>query len=399
MNNELNNNNNINTQYDPKNPSGLSKDDKNSFYDKDEVITRESTYDPKNPNDNYDPSDEKIDRDAYEKKWRKWNNLRPVETPANIYYGVDINDKKAVKRRLTWLKFKHFFVTVLSLGILGVLGIIIFEFYRVNFLEQHPILAIKKRVDGGYLYEGLGYKSLYCDDGTKYTVYSEYTSCTDTTNTTYKEILFKAFKEYAAKNEIINESNLTNIELVSYEFDETTTNTYTDIYTGDEVTEEFTHYLVQLSYACTDGSGKCVSFGQDYNDLNDVKVILKVNKENKVEEIDTFRTTGEYYNSVKEDLVPKVKQYLIDNGYVPDEELLKYFSLEVTQNHGKYKYNGVYYANSYVVNIYFLCVDNSNTCINYSDYATTENLSFDISVFVDADGEIQTIGKSMAFDI
>lgn len=394
-----NDNNGFNTQYDPKNPSGLAKDDRNSFYENHEESNVQSTYDPKNPNDNYDPSDETVDRDLYEKKWRKWNNLRPVETPANIYYGVDINDKKAVKRRLAWLKFKHFFVTIFSLAILAVLGVIIFEFYRVNFLEQHPILAIKKRVDGGYLYEGLGYKSLYCDDGTKYTVYSEYTSCTDNTSNTYKDILFKAFKEYAFKNELLNEAELVSIDLVSYEFDETTYYTYTDVYTGDEVTEEYNHYLTQFSLACTDGSGKCIKFGQDYNDLNDVKVILKVNKDNKVEGIDTFRTSGAYYDKTREDLIPKVRQYLIDNGYVTDEEQLRYFKIDITQNHGKYKYNGNYYANSYVITVYFLCQDNGNTCINYNDFATSENLSFDISIFLNENGEIETIGKSVAFDI
>ena len=65
---------------------------------------------------------------------------KPYETPPNIFYGVDVTDKKAVKKKYLQLKFKHFVITIFVLVLLGIFGVFIFDMLRVNFFNKHPLI-------------------------------------------------------------------------------------------------------------------------------------------------------------------------------------------------------------------------------------------------------------------
>ena len=355
-------------------------------------------YDPKNPSNNYNPfEDNKVDKE-YEKKWRTWNNFKPQETPVNKFYGVDVNDKEAVKREFKRLKRQHALVTFITVIILGIMGLFAFELYRVNILEQHPILAIKKRVDNGYLYRGIGYESLYCDDGTKYVMNSAYASCNDNGVTKYDGVILKSFKEYAKENNMMDESKLLTLSIESYEFDETTTETYTDLNTGEKVTNEYNYYLVQFNYSCSNDSHLCINFGREFKDYTDAKVYVKMNKDNKVVSVEHFKASGIYYENLKADLIPKVREYFVNTNLIPDDEAIRTFGLTIKESYGYYKYNGTYYGDAYVVSIEYTCLDNGNTCVDFTNYDDTENLTFNIALFIDLEGNVSTIAKTIVFE-
>lgn len=355
-------------------------------------------YDPKNPNNNYNPSQDLTADKEYAEKWAKWNNMKPQEAGENIFYGVDVNDKKAVKKEYIKLKFRHYFVTLISIVVLCGLGVLAFEFYRVSVLGQHPLLAVKKRVDNGYMYQGVGYKALYCDDGTKYSYYTPYDSCTNNGKMNYDQILLQSFKEYINDKKIVDESKLVSLDINNYEFDETVTEKRTDVKTGEEVIDEYNYYLVSLSYSCSDDNN-CLNLGREFINKSDVKVYLKINKENKVSNVEYFRNSGKYYENTVNDLLPKVRQYFLDNNLINNEEDLRMFNLTLKKSYGYYKYDNVYYADSYVATIDYLCYSNGNTCLNDQEYASTENMSFDIALFIDEDGNVSRIAKSLVFDL
>ena len=57
-------------------------------------------------------------------------NKKPVETPENNFYGVDVNNRMAVEQEFTKLQGQHRMVTIVVIVLLLVIGFFIFEILR-----------------------------------------------------------------------------------------------------------------------------------------------------------------------------------------------------------------------------------------------------------------------------
>ena len=97
--------------------------------------------------------------------------------------AAEVMYKEAVKKEYHRLKYRRFLTSILVLVVIFVLGIFAFDAIRVNYYEGEPILYKKSRVDGGYLYKGVGYGKLYCDNGNNYfvVIYDGYYNVYETT--------------------------------------------------------------------------------------------------------------------------------------------------------------------------------------------------------------------------
>ncbi len=75
----------------------------------------------------------------------------------------------------------------------------------------------------------------------------------------------------------------------------------------------------------------------------------------------------------------------------------------MVENHGKFKFRGTVYAESYLIQVDYLCHDGDNNCVTPVDKEDTEgdyaNLSFLASVFMDAEGNILLIGPKQYLDL
>ena len=71
-------------------------------------------------------------------------NKKPQQTK-NVFYGVDVNDKQAVEKEYKRLQSQHRKITILVIIVLAFLGVVGFDFYRVNFIGGKPIFAVHKK--------------------------------------------------------------------------------------------------------------------------------------------------------------------------------------------------------------------------------------------------------------
>ena len=252
-------------------------------------------------------------------------------------------------------------------------------------MDKKPILAFKEKVDYGVLYKGVGYKALYCDSGKVYTGIIDDKTCFEGHDSnSFQDVFYRAFVSYASKKKLLDSTNLVKIELNNITFDEYNSEGGSD-------------YLVDLHYMCIDGSSSCFKTLKETDNQTDVKLYISLNKENKVYDIKTFKKTGEYYNILKNDYLEKVKQYYINTGKI-NVDNLRMFNIELIENHGRYKYDGVMYSDSYVINIDYFCKDNSNTCVIREDYETgSTNMSFMMAMFLDNQQNVALIKKFYCF--
>ena len=302
----------------------------------------------------------------------------------NYTYGVDTNDHEAIKRAYKKYRKKHIIITFISFISIAVLLLFVYDFYNVSVKEGTPIFALKGKVNGGYKYTGIGYKALYCDNGQKYVGFIEGKSCTSDGNiSSFKDILYNEFMSYANKNKIINKGALLDLEIINYELDENT--------------KEGNVYAVTIKYLCNDNSKTCLKTDIEYNDQNNVKLFIGVDKYNKVYSVETFRQSGSSYEALKKEYQEKVKQYLL-KSYMADEEKLKYLSIDINNYYGQYKYNSVTYANSYFITINYLCNDSSNKCVEYPA-RSEDNLSFTMSMLLDSNNNIALMTSTNIFNI
>ena len=299
------------------------------------------------------------------------NNL-----PSNYIYGVDTNNKDEVLKAYKRLKRRHILFTILSFVVICGLGFLTYDFLRVNMWDKKPILGIKKKVEGGYVYKGIGYNAMYCDNGDIYKVNVDKQSCTGSEDDkTYKGILLKNFKIYLRENKFIDQDNLKSIEFKNITYDEDNEHDGVD-------------YLVDIHLECNDGSASCMKVFKEVPNQNDVKLYLVLDRANEVVDVKTFKASGEYYKTIKEDYTEKVKKYMIANGMI-DEENLRYFTVELFGNRGRYKFEDVIYADSYLISIDYFCHDNSNTCVQRFDNSLEfSNLTFDAAMFLNDDNEV-----------
>lgn len=314
---------------------------------------------------------------------------KPSEISENVFYGVNIQDKKAVEREFLRLRKKHRNITIITVVLLAILGVFIVDFCRVNFFDAKPILAISKKVDKGTLFTGLGYQVLYCTNGDKYIGSVQFQTCgntigVDTTNFVYVQLM-----NYAREEKLLDEKKI----------EQLTVNTVVVDGNNDK---DGADYLVNLSYQCKNDSVTCFKTPMEYYDINNVNLYVRFNKYNEVYDIIHFKDNGIYYDSLVADYTEKIKNYLIENEKY-NEENIREFKVKIVNNSGKFKFRNVVYADSYLIQINYLCLDSTNTCVkavdnkdNEGDYA---NLSFYASMFTDAEGNIALIGPREYLDL
>ena len=72
-------------------------------------------------------------------------NKQPMETPANNFYGVNVNNKQAVEEEFEILRKRHKIVTIIVIISLLVVGFFIYDYIRVTELGGKPIFVIEEK--------------------------------------------------------------------------------------------------------------------------------------------------------------------------------------------------------------------------------------------------------------
>lgn len=311
------------------------------------------------------------------------------DTSKNYFYGVDVNDKQAVQREYERLNKQHKIVTIIVILALGILAFFGFDFYRVNFMEGKPIFALESAVERGTLFKGLGYNVLYCDNGERYIGSVLYKTCEEPDQLTFTNIVYEKFVDYSVSNKTLDKNKLDKLTITNLVFDE-------------ENDQGGSDYLLEIAYECKDGSSKCLKTVKEYNDPLKIKLYVKINKYNEVYDVVSFKTSGAYYEQLKENYTEKIKTYLIEKGLFKEENV-RLFSIELEENYGKYKFRGNSYADSYLAVINYMCKDNSNTCVEAFDKKDLEgdyaNLAFYSSLFLDEEDNILLMGPREYFEL
>lgn len=305
----------------------------------------------------------------------------------NYTYGVDTNDKEAIKEAYKKYRTRHIVITFFVVIVLAFLGVIIFDFYQVNANGKLPIISLKEKVDGGTLYKALGYKVLYCDNGDRYVGFMALKTCSDKEGSNqFKDILFNAMSKYLKDNKLIDYTNLTGMELLEYSVDEVESNGNTD-------------YLVKLKYTCLDGTNKCLNLGIEYETGKDIELIVGVDKYQVVNKVSYFKKSGNYYQSLNDKYAVEIQDYLNINGNV-DVDNLRYLKINLLDDYGVYKFNGFTYAKAYRARLSYTCKDDSNSCVRLKkDIDIDENLNYEIAIFVDSDMKVKYIDKALVFEV
>lgn len=315
--------------------------------------------------------------------YNQGNNPTQPNAKPNYAYGVDTNDKEAMKAEYYRLKKQHRIVTIVSVLVIGILLFFGFDFFRTNMMNQKPIIAYKEKVDFGYLYHGIGYKILYCDDGTVYKGVIEKNKCNELDNSTFDKFFYNAFMDYAKTSKIVDAKNLEKLEIIKREFDENNSRGGSD-------------YLVDIKYSCFDGGSSCFKTLKEKNDQNNIRVYVSLDSNNKVFDIVSFKDSGIYYDLIRGQFEEKVKQYKIDNGLL-DEERLRSFKVKLLSNYGRYKYQDVMYADTYKIAIYYLCNDDTNTCVT-GESVDQENYYFEEIMLLDEEDNIALLKNPRIID-
>ena len=305
-----------------------------------------------------------------------------VHDETNLYNGVDLNDKKAVRREFNKRRATHTFFTLIFLAILAGLGVVAFDYYRVYELDGKPMFATKKAVEGGTLYKGIGYEVLYCDNSERYIGAVLYQDCSgDNKDNSFKDVLYKSLVNFAEEKGILDKSNFESLTINSYEFDE-------------KNEKEGSDYLIDVSIVCKNGK-TCFETTKSFVDPYNFKLILRIDKYTSVYDIVYFKTSGAYYESLVAKYKDGIKQYLIDNGFIQVDKL-RSFEVRLLSNPGKTSFKGVDYTDSFMASISYLCTDGGSTCVNAFDKKDNEgdysNMYYQASVFINGD-DVALVGS------
>jgi hypothetical protein len=252
-----------------------------------------------------------------------------VHDETNYYNGVDLNDKKAVRKEFNKRRATHTFFTLIFIAIFAALGVVAFDYFRVYEMNGKPVFAVKKAVDGGSLYKGIGYEVLYCENGERYLGAVLYQSCIETEEeVSFKNVLYKSLVDYATEKEILDKDNLDSLTINSYTFDE-------------KNEQEGSDYLLDLTVVCKNNKN-CFKATKSLKDPNNFKVIMRIDKYTSVYDLVYFKTSGYYYEELVAKYQDKIKQYMIDNGLIETDKL-RQFEVRLQKNPGKITYRGVDY--------------------------------------------------------
>ena len=307
---------------------------------------------------------------------------KPKETPPNIFYGVDVNDKKAVKRELHRRQFRRVVGNFIFLTLFAIACVFAYDAIRVNFMDKHPMFYIKENIDGGVLYKGIGYSKLYCNDGNSYPYLNKQNKCA-TQARTFSQAFYSSFKAYAVNNKIIDDNKIKTIKLSNIRVDSTN-----DLGGND--------YLVDFSFTCLDDSSSCFKKLKKQNDEFNYVLYVSLDNDNAVQRIFTFKPYGNLYDELEEFYSDRVKQYLIDNDNI-NEEILSTFDVRLLSNHGKVKYKGEQYADSYTIKINYSCTTETTECINFKEFSYDKYLDFEAAMLVDEEGNVKSITNKAVF--
>lgn len=313
---------------------------------------------------------------------------KPAETPANNFYGVNVNDKDAVEKEFDRLRKRHIGTTILVIVMLFVFAFFIYDYIRVVELGGKPIFAIEEKVEQGTKLKGIGYEVLYCSNGERHVGPMVYKKCDSENFTTISNLVYKRFVDYAVKEKMLIKDNLDKLEFNLVEYDGKNEQGGAD-------------YHVNLKYSCKNDSN-CLKLVKEYESKDDVDLYVRFDKYNEVTDIVYFKEKGKYYDSLVELYTQKLRTYLIQNEKA-DEENVRSFKLVLVENHGKYKFRDVSYADSYLVKVTYLCNDNGNTCVHAFDDNDLEgdyvNLNFFGAMFLDKEDNVLLFGPKEYFDL
>ncbi len=316
-------------------------------------------------------------------------NKKSHEQTPNYFYGVDVNNKEAVREEYERLRKKHRNITIFAIIVLGCLSFVLGDFLRVTKLGGKPIFATSKKVERGTLFSGLGYKVLYCNNGQRYVGSVLYKSCEEFDENTFANVLYEKLVNYSADNKTLNRSKLKDFTVIDVMFDE-------------ENEEEGSDYLATISFSCNGNNSSCFKTAKEYNDPYNIKLYVRFNKFNEIYDVVPFKESGAYYNELVEQYTPKVQEYLRNNNLLVADNL-HHFTIKLLENHGKYKFRGETYADSYLIQIDYNCLDNTNTCVTPAGNEDFEgdysNLSFYMAMFLDAEDNVSLMGPKEYFDL
>lgn len=334
--------------------------------------------------------------DNQNSKESNYNNLSSAEKKAkfmannrvshqeNYYYGVDTNNRAAVEAEYLKLKKRHQIFTIVAVILIIALGVIFFDFYRVNNDGKKPIFAIKQRIDNGDKYVGIGYTAIYCDDGEQYIgALNKTCNPADSESMTFDQMFYDAFMKYVKDKDYIDESNFVKMDFVSVTFDETNK-------------EGFSDYLVDIHYVCSDTTANCFHIFKEVGNQNHVQLYVSLNNYNQVYDIKAFKKSGVYYDSLKEKYKNKLIEYMSVNGLL-NKDNLRSFDIEFIDTYGKFEYGGISYADSYEVSVTYLCNDNSNTCVTPFESEEFSNFSFELAMLLDLEDNVSLIKHTKIF--
>ena len=313
------------------------------------------------------------------------NNMNQNADTENIMFGVNVHDKEAVKQKMKQIRRRKFFLTLLSLVIIGALGYVIYDFYNVVAKEGTPVFALKENIENGVKYKGISYELIKCNDGKRYLNEMNKTCVVEEKEevVTFDTIFYNALVTYLKGASIVND-NFKDLKINEYVVDEELND-----YEGSD-------YYVDLTYECNDGSINCFKVLKERTNQSNVELYVSLDKLNVVKEVSTFKTTGKKYAELKETYANNVKEYMISKNMYDDNNV-RYFNLELINNKGRYMYGGIMYEDAYEVKLSYMCKDNGNTCITKIDDGNNTNLSFNVIMLLDAEGKVGLLESVKVF--
>ena len=342
----------------------------------------------------------------------------------NLYYGVDLNDKKAVEREFRRRNNIHRLVTLVAILVMLALGVVFFDFCRVNYMGGKPIFAKYTKVKNGTLFEGLGYSVLYCNNGERYVGAVLYNDCesVDPNSSSFKEVLARAIKDYAETAKLSKKGTISEVTVHEFYHDE-------DLVVSNETIEDkikkdaekknslfnpnrkkhqesedelqFADYYVDFEVTCKKGDN-CLNLDKEFEDPSHLRVVVRFDWFNEIVEFLYTKETGEHAKRMNEEYSEKIKEYLTSEGKAIPENI-RSLNVKFIKTKGKGKFRDTKYAESYLIQIDYLCLDDGNSCITPFDKEDEQgdfsNLSFRATLFLNGDGSIISMGPKEYFDL
>ena len=206
--------------------------------------------------------------------------------------------------------------------------------------------------------------------------------------TTISNFVYKKFVDYVVEEKMLDKKSLDELVFNEVEYDGSNDNDGGD-------------YHINLKYTCKNDK-KCFKLIKEYDNQDSINLYVRLDKYNEVYDVIYFKDSGVYYDKLVELYTTNLQTYLVENSKM-DVDNVRSFKLKLIENHGKYKFRGITYSDSYLVQITYMCNDNSNTCVHAFDNNDMEgdfaNLMFFGSMFVDNEGTVMMFGPKEYFDL